>query len=86
MKTLDLTLVGFCTEKREELTIKIELAKRMELVKEREEIAKRNQRAKAYSDSIKAKKMHNLKENLIALATIICVNATVLYTLVDALL
>lgn len=58
----------------------------VELCNKQNEIAKRNQRAKAYSDSIKAKKIHNLKENLIALATIICVNATVLYTLVDALL
>lgn len=53
---------------------------------EKIEIAKRNQRARAYSDNVKAKKMHNLKENLIALVTIICVNATVLYTLFDALL
>ena len=55
---------------------------------EKIEIAKRNQRARAYSDNVKAKqiKTHNVKENLLMLATIICTNATIMYTLFDALL
>ena len=55
---------------------------------EKIEIAKRNQRARAYSDNVKAKqiKTHNVKENLLMLATIICVNATIIYAFLDAIL
>ena len=68
MKTLDLTYVLFCNEKRE--------------------IAKRNKRAMEYSNNVKAKqrKIYNLKENLLMLATVFCANATIMYVLIDAFL
>lgn len=50
------------------------------------DIEKRNKQARAYSDSIKGKRKQSIKDCLLMLASIICVNATVLYCLVDALI
>ena len=50
------------------------------------DIEKRNKQARAYSASIKAKRKQSIKDSLLMLATIICVNATVLYCFVDAII
>ena len=49
-------------------------------------IEKRNNKVTTYSASIKAKRKQSIKDNLLMLATIICVNATVLYCFVDAII
>ena len=53
---------------------------------ENKAIEKRNNKAATYSASIKAKRKQSIKDSLLMLATIICVNATILYCFVDALI
>lgn len=53
---------------------------------EKTDIAKRNKQARAYSDSIMTNKLSKVKDFLLMLATIVCVNTTILYALVDKLL
>ena len=53
---------------------------------ENRNIEKRNNKATTYSASIKAKRKQSIKDCLLMLATIICVNATVLYCLIDAII
>ena len=50
------------------------------------DIEKRNNKAREYSDSIKEKRKEAVIDNLLMIATIICVNATVLYCFVDAII
>lgn len=47
---------------------------------------KRNNKATTYSASIKAKRKQSIEDCLLMLATIICVNATILYCLIDAII
>ena len=53
---------------------------------EKKAIEKRNNKATTYSASIKEKRKQSIKDCLLMLATIICVNATVLYCLIDAII
>ena len=50
------------------------------------DIEKRNNKAREYSASIRSKKKQLIIDNLLMLASIICVNVTVLYCLVDAII
>lgn len=53
---------------------------------EKNDITKRNKQAKAYSNSIMSNKISKVKDLLLMLATIVCVNITILYALADKLL
>lgn len=53
---------------------------------EKTDIAKRNNKAKEYSNSIMTNKLSKVKDFLLMLATIVCVNTTIFYAFVDVFL
>ena len=53
---------------------------------EKTEKVKRNQRAREYSENIKAKKAHLFKENMLMIASVICINVSMFFVFIDAFL